>query len=559
MFKAHRLYVVLILLLSLFSIYPFFYPGLFHIHDDTQVARVYEMGKALKDGNFPVRWVQDLGYGYGYPLFNFYAPLAYYIGGFFSLVGLSALLSTKFMMILGILLSAVCMYIAAQSIWGKYGGFIAALFYLYAPYHAVDIYVRGDVAEFLAYAFIPLLLYGLSEYYKKEKYRYIVVTICAYAAIILSHNLTGLMITPFFGIEILCYGIAFYRKKKFKQLANIFSIPVFAVLVSAFYWLPALGEMHFTNVLSQVGGGADYRDHFVCVSQFWNSFWGYGGSAKGCLDGLSFRIGKLQLVLLAISVLFSVRLIKKQKYQFTIAIASLCLFIVSILLTLEMSRPIWELIPIMAFFQYPWRFLGLASFFLALFIGSLFSEKNIRFKKVEFSIVIPVIIIVCILLYVSVDIFKPQRFDSITNRDYLSDYNLKWETSKISDEYMPSAFIKPFRYEDIPQAVTRNTEIKTTTIVDKTNRIKVKVSAKAAQKTQLRIAYFPFWKIYINNAVSNYKVEEGKITIEIPQGDSIIEAVIHQTQLETFSNILSIIGMVVLVTGIIIARKRSVM
>ena len=52
-------------------------------------------------------------------------------------------------------------------------------------------------------------------------------------------------------------------------------------------------EMGYTNVSSQVGGGADFKDHFVCLSQFWNSLWGFGGSTKGCIDGLSFRLGKI--------------------------------------------------------------------------------------------------------------------------------------------------------------------------------------------------------------------------------------------------------------------------
>src|SRR5437870_2917084 len=96
--------LIAVLTLSIFSIFPLFHSGFFPMHDDTQVARVYEMGKALHDGMFPVRWVQDLGYGYGYPIFNFYSPLPYYIGGFLNLFGLDALLATKMTFIIGILL-----------------------------------------------------------------------------------------------------------------------------------------------------------------------------------------------------------------------------------------------------------------------------------------------------------------------------------------------------------------------------------------------------------------------------------------------------------------------
>src|SRR5260221_8138750 len=152
---------IVILLLSFWAIRPLFNSGFFPMHDDTQVQRVYEMGKSLSDGMFPVRWVADLGYGYGYPIFNFYAPLAYYFGGAINLIGIDSLISTKIMMVIGILFSGASMYLFAREFWGKKGGLISGLLYLYAPYHAVDIYVRGDVAEFWAYGFIPLAFLGV--------------------------------------------------------------------------------------------------------------------------------------------------------------------------------------------------------------------------------------------------------------------------------------------------------------------------------------------------------------------------------------------------------------
>lgn len=73
------------------------------MHDDTQIARVEVMKRALLQKQFPVRWVGDLGYGYGYPLFNFYGPLPYYVGGGLAVLGISSLVATKIMFALGIL------------------------------------------------------------------------------------------------------------------------------------------------------------------------------------------------------------------------------------------------------------------------------------------------------------------------------------------------------------------------------------------------------------------------------------------------------------------------
>src|SRR3989344_659431 len=189
--------IFIVLVLNFFSIKPLLMSGFFPMHDDTQVARVYEMGKALSDGMFPVRWAADLGYGYGYPVFNFYAPFAYYFGGALNLLGLDALVSAKLIMIVGIILAGVFMYFLARELWGKIGGLVSSLFYMYAPYHAVDIYVRGDVAEFWAYAFIPLAFYGFLKAYKEKEWKYIVTGAFGFSAVILSHNLTAMMITPF--------------------------------------------------------------------------------------------------------------------------------------------------------------------------------------------------------------------------------------------------------------------------------------------------------------------------------------------------------------------------
>jgi uncharacterized membrane protein len=156
-FKRFHLGLIIVLLLSSWAVGPFFHPGFFPIHDNTQVVRVQQMALALRDDQLPVRWVADLGYGFGYPIYNFYAPLAYYVGAFFNLIGFSALMGAKLMMILGVLLAGLFMYLLAREFWGEMGGIISGLFYVYAPYHAVDVYVRGAVAEFWAMAFLPIL------------------------------------------------------------------------------------------------------------------------------------------------------------------------------------------------------------------------------------------------------------------------------------------------------------------------------------------------------------------------------------------------------------------
>src|SRR3989344_627152 len=147
LFRNNFFQLIIIVILSWFVVKPLVTAGFFPMHDDTQVARVFEMGKSLKEGQFPVRIVDGLGYDYGYPIFNFYAPLPYYFGGLITALGVDALLATKAMIGMGAILAGVSMYILGMEFFGVGGGILAALLYLYAPYHAVQIFVRGSVGE----------------------------------------------------------------------------------------------------------------------------------------------------------------------------------------------------------------------------------------------------------------------------------------------------------------------------------------------------------------------------------------------------------------------------
>ena len=431
----------IVLFLSFWAIKPLFIQGFFPIHDDVQVARVFEMGKMLASGVFPVRWVPDLGYGYGYPIFNFYAPLAYYVGGVFMLLGFDALLATKIMMGLGVLLSGIFMYFLARKFFGELGGVVSGMFYVYVPYHALDIYVRGDVAEFWAYAFIPLMALG---FYKRS----ILTGSIGFAGIILSHNLTSLMVTPFLLIAILlnCYIVP--KGKKLSILYHSSLILFLGLAVSAFYWIPALLEMKHTNVMSQIGGGANFRDHFVCLQQLWTSHWGFGGSAKSCIDGMSFMIGKLHIfsAFLSISILIYLKL--KRKYFnniYYLSIFAILGFLISIFLMLDISKFLWEVIPVMAFFQYPWRFLILASFFSSILSGAVVFLSS-QFKVKPY---LTAFLLMFFLLFLNAKLFVAQTIFPAAAKDFTNERALKWIASKTSDEFLPPDFKKPKSEKDV--------------------------------------------------------------------------------------------------------------
>src|SRR3990172_9473386 len=86
--RSGKFCALLVALLAGFATMPLLQPyfiassdGLYHLY------RLMEYDAVLKDGVWYTRWAPDFFFGLGMPLFNFYAPLTYYLGEVFHLLG----------------------------------------------------------------------------------------------------------------------------------------------------------------------------------------------------------------------------------------------------------------------------------------------------------------------------------------------------------------------------------------------------------------------------------------------------------------------------------------
>lgn len=546
-----NLLLFLSVLIIIPTLLPLFDSGFFTIHDNTQVERVFQMTKALSDGHFPVRWVEDLGYGYGYPIFNFYAPLPYYLGAFINIVLLNSMVSTKIMFGAGILLSFITMYFFASKLTNRIGGLAAGVIYLYFPYHAVNIYIRGAVGEFYAYAFLPLVFLGIYEIFEKlnkSNFRSVVRTAFFFSIpiflVIISHNLSAFMM----GLMLIPYTVflIFNSKKKkefFYLLMIMFSL---SFLLSSFYLLPAVFESSYTNVSSQIGGGADYRDHFVCVTQLWHSDWGFGGSVNGCVDGLSFSLGKFNIIIL-ISAL-ALFLFKFSKRKNNLEMIFWFLLIFSLFLLLPYSKFVWDYVPFMEYLQYPWRMLNFTGLYISIIAAFLI-------YKIENKRLMSLITVLIVLgqLYFNYNLFVPVDKTNIKANEYENLVHIKTQTSKISDEYMPPDFSKPESFENVPNKLVENVDYEI--LDEKVSYVKFKVSGNG-EKLLINKAFFPSWKAYVNGKEVKISSEKKGMSIHLPKGVNAVELRFKPTLIQSIGNFLSLIGIMLLLVVIITRAKK---
>ena len=108
--SSNNLYLILAIVLSLPAAYALLHKGFYGASDDLHIAWLYEMDKILKIGQIPPRYVPDLSFGFGYPLFNFVFPLPYYIGEIFRLFNFSFVDGVKIVFGISFVASGVTMF-----------------------------------------------------------------------------------------------------------------------------------------------------------------------------------------------------------------------------------------------------------------------------------------------------------------------------------------------------------------------------------------------------------------------------------------------------------------
>ncbi|MEK9207338.1 MAG: glycosyltransferase family 39 protein [Patescibacteria group bacterium] len=550
----NNLFLILAILICVFAVSALFHPGFFPIHDDEQIARLHELNYDLVSLHIPPRLSQNLGFGYDYPFFNFYPSFAYYFAEIFKLIGFSFILSTKIMIGAGFLLSAVFMYLFSKEYFGKLGGLVSAALYVYAPYHSVDVYVRGAFPESWSFVFIPAIFWSLYRLYKNPSVGNLLLFGLFGASLMLTHNLIALMSVPFIGIYFL---YLLYESKNKKNLIFAAGIGgVIAFLISSYFSLPAILENKYTMVNLLTQQLANYNLHFVSLRQFINSPWGYGGSILGPNDGFSLEVGKIHLILVTLAVTLFVYNTYKKKSKSLVLIPFFLLFVLSIFLQSYYSKPVWDALKALSYIQFPWRFMLFAVFSSSFIAGYLFSVKFDG--KIKW--ILGFFIISLIIVFYS-GLFHPSKYlTKVDDQDYINQDEIRWRISKMAFEYVPLGIAT--KKSDLGTTVVdiKNSEIAQNTatplsmgmmvnVVEDKPQLKIlHVTALEKGKLQINTFSFPGWKVFINNKEIRYN-DNNKlrlITINVDKGVSVVEARFTDTFIRKLGNAFSVVGIILL-------------
>jgi hypothetical protein len=615
-----------LLLVSLIAAGPLWGPGLLNTRGGGDspflLFRTHQLAANLRAGVFPVRWMPHAAYGFGYPFFSYYAALPYYIAAAFTLIGLSSLAAIKLTQTLFFAAAALAMYRwAAGVLRSRPGAWLAAVAYTAAPFHIVNVYVRGDsLSEFAAFAFYPLILWGLDQLAAAPSSRRLLLPVLAYAGLILTHNVSALIFSPFILLYVALQVLGFTIRSPHHSWGSILfrsswlvASLLLALLLSAWFWLPALAETGYVQLEAQTSGYFFYGNHFRGSDLVqWHPLFDYTASDHPS----PFAMGALQAALTLTGVLVAVAGLVRPHLarrntplrgdsaatqprpptstigisDLGFGVSHLGFAVLGLLLTTwlitPLSRPLWEHLPLLPMVQFPWRFLSVQALFTALLAGALLAPSRHRLSRANPTPLpwhrirpgLPTTWIVALTLGASLmaaallglrPAYLPISADEVTP-ERLQLYELFTGNigSTIRHEYLPR-WVRPRPYtgpslvwpDASPRAMVVSGELSGAERTEwrPTRRAwQVQAGASGVQ-VAFPIAYWPGWRATVDG--TPVKVEpapgSGYLSLDIPAGAHDVEIWLGRTPLRLASELLSLATALVLLALALGARSRE--
>src|SRR5215475_2549198 len=340
--------------------------------------------RGLESGRLYPRWDDETHGGYGAPTLAFYPPGAYYVTSLFyflirdwSKVWIGFYLLASFA-------SAAAIYHYARRTMPRAAGLIAAAVYVFAPYHLINQYQRGAMAEFLSFVWTPLVLLfaerlldteGVGAQFSRRAVLSFAGLSASFGAFLWSHPPTAYQFLLVFGPCLVVWAI---RMKRFRELLITGCALAFGFMIAAAYFLPAIAEQKLIN----------YEDveltwpyHASYVYDFGQKVYDHAGDLFFTRLDRIWAFNALAILLLGGALMYGVYKSHKPHTCLIRKSASRAWLwgwagLIACFLMTKYSEPIGRLIPKIEIGVYSWRMMTLTSFAVAMLAGACLGNRG---------------------------------------------------------------------------------------------------------------------------------------------------------------------------------------
>lgn len=344
--------------------------------------RIEAIKTSFLEGQFPNRVSSFWNEGYGYASAIFYGEAFLYVPALLRILGFSVQGAYKFYVVLVNLATAAVSYYSFRKVFhNDQAALFGSAVYMMAPYRLVNIYMRAAVGEYTAMLFFPLIFCGLMQIYSEDtqdadyKNSYLPL-ILGFTGIIQCHVISCVIAGAFTGL----FCLVFIKKTLCPaRLIQMAKAAVWTFLLNIWFLLPFADYMHLgyanNSAVSAALGRAN--SHGAFLNQMLTLFQEANAPAYTTVEGMgeiherNYALGGF--VLVAVLYLFY-RLYQGRMQSkiakigdYSLAFGTIAVLICTIWFPWNYFQNMNRLTRMITTnIQFPWRFLGVACFFLTV-------------------------------------------------------------------------------------------------------------------------------------------------------------------------------------------------
>jgi len=365
------------------------------LHSGQQfTGHLIDFAEVLKSGHLFPQWSVYARGGLGSPYLGFYQPGFAYVASACLIVTGDPQTAIALAISLFTVIGALGAFYLARKIFNK--DLIAAavaMAFLAHPYVTVNLYERGDFAEFAWAMTLPWAFVGPAR-------------TLALAACVVLHPLLSY---PLF------LGMAVASRRNWPNLA-------IAALLSAFYWFPLLRELDLVSVDKAFVPALQPARHMLATGHV---------MMTGSFDDAPFHY-QPNWVLYAAAFYGAVGAFQKKDPLRRVALGSAAAIAGLWFLMSPASMPVWNHFPLMSKLQFPWRLQNFVALAIALLAGCGLSRlarelRTSRLKSIPVAAVAVMIGLPLVAIHPRVSTQPPLRnIDDILRSGFLGDPMDEW-------------------------------------------------------------------------------------------------------------------------------------
>jgi hypothetical protein len=367
--KATAILLGAALIVTLIGCWGLLLPGFpLTVDGDLHVARGFHMEYELRNGQFPVRWGSEQVWGYGYPTFNFYYPLPYYLAAVLHMAGVPMAVAIEVLMAAGLLLGSVVMGLWGRAVWGVTGGIVASAVYTLSPPILQAAYFFLSIGEVLSIGALPVGFWALLRARQSPSRRipYLLVAVAGVAFTVLCHNLIGALGIVMLGAYALVLSLG---GKDRRPLFDAVAVAVAALALSAFFWLPGFVELKHTRARS---GNISFGHRASLLDPSLGPRTGVSREATHfAYSRNTLGMASVTAIVLAAAAAITFRRLLSRQHGAHLAFGISLFGAIVVLLVLPFRHQVWSALPLLDHAQYDARVLTLIALPSAIAGGSV--------------------------------------------------------------------------------------------------------------------------------------------------------------------------------------------